>query len=238
MRRQFELHSEGSHSVFDVAEFVDEMILQSLIGRVDLACGEDSDGRVIELRPGFVDDGDEAIEGVLQDGVPDGFLVVRHFSERIQSVLQRSRDERFGLQPDLLDQLGRVVARDDDADGTCPRGRFCKDAALFTDTHRDVVPAGGRHAFHRNEDRLCFGHLLDFPVELMAVGDESTGAVDRHDDALDRCVIGSLLNLPQPAFGERRADRAREVNHSDAIRRTGSSGPLSTVLDLREQSLF
>ena len=51
----------------------------------------------------------------------------------------------------------------------------------------------------------------------MAVRDKAARAVDGHDDALDGVILCGLFELLQPAFGKRRADGAREVNHGDAI---------------------
>ena len=110
------MFGQRSDSIFRVADFIHQMIFQSLTGCVDLTGGEFANGAIIQLSTAGINHRNEAIEGVFHDGRPDLILLLSHFSKGIESILERSGDKRFRLQSDLLDQFGRVESRNDDSD--------------------------------------------------------------------------------------------------------------------------
>ena len=142
-----------------------------------------------------------------------------HVTKRVECVFQGTGNEWFDGHADFLSQFFGVVTRDDDTDRPCPCGGFSKDARLITGGHSDVITPGSGKSFHGHIDGFLCGELLDFAMQLMAVGDESSGTVDGEYDAFDGIILRGLLQLSDPAFSERGADHAFDTDDGDPLSR-------------------
>ena len=177
------------YRIVELAEFINESVLERIEPRPDLALSNAVDLALIHSATSG-DIADEIVIRILDRHLDQRLGIVGHRPVRPQFAGPRRCADAVGRDPD---RGNRSLERRDHCEYADGPGDCCRTGEQLVGIHRNCVAAGRRHAAHRCDDRLA---ILSQGLDL--VGDDlgsecaAARAVHPQHDSFDRLVIARL----------------------------------------------